>query len=141
MCCLVRKGEECMGARLALVDTIVTEAPVTFVAHIASPVAMIRPDEATSAERPALEPVPWVVCRQRLSAICSSWRRRRRRVPTGCHHVWWCELSIRLLLSNFLPLGPCTITEAEPVLASLPSSVAVQTDIPLPIRADMTVVV
>lgn len=60
---LVRKGEKHVRTGLPLVDTIVAEPPVAFVAHFATPVALIGPDEAPSTESSALEPISRVVGR------------------------------------------------------------------------------
>lgn len=59
----MRKGKKHVRTRLPLVDTVVAESPVAFVAHLASPVALVGPDKAPSTKGTALEPISRVVSR------------------------------------------------------------------------------
>lgn len=128
-----------MGARVALIYTVVAKSPVSFIADVATPVAKVGPGLAPYTERATLETLTRIVGRQRLSAIGSAWRTRRRQVSTSSEHVWHGHVLVRVLTSLF-PLLPCTVSKAKPVLATLTSSVTAQADVPLATRANITVV-
>lgn len=71
-----------MRAHLSLVDAVVTETPVAFVAHLAPPVTLVRPRGAVTAESTALEAEVRVICRQGATALRPTGNLFRRQVTS-----------------------------------------------------------
>ena len=62
-----------MSARSALINTVVAESPFTIVAHIAPPIAVVRPSETFNAESSTLKTVIGVFSGQSLSSFSATW--------------------------------------------------------------------
>lgn len=84
---LVRQGQEGMRAGSPLVHAVVAEAPVSQVAQLAAPKALISPGEAMSAEVAALQALQRILGRERPPALGSTRDDLGLEVAVRCQHV------------------------------------------------------
>lgn len=134
-----------MGAREALVDARVAEAPVALVAEVAAPEALVGPGEAAGAEAAALEPARRVLRRQRASPIRTPRDVLRHAVPVRGEHVRRLQRRCRRRLPATrprpLPLLERRVPEPEPMQTPLARAVAAQAEVPVAVAARAAVVV
>lgn len=136
---LMRQRKQHMRTGFTLVDASIAETPVSFVAHVTAPVTVVGPDAASRAKCSCFQPASRIIRRQRLSPIGPARNRWRWHVAIRGEHVRSLQGAVSLL-SHLLPLAPCGVPKAKPVLASLAGSVALETNVPLPASAGCTVV-
>lgn len=128
-----------MWAGLALVDTIVAEAPVAGITDIAAPETVVGPRIALDTKFSAFHSVLRIISRQRLSALSSTWYGPRGDIAACSQHMRPPHRTLTLFAS-FFPLSPGIIAEAEPVAAAFAGSVAVKANVPLTVGADRAVI-
>jgi hypothetical protein len=123
---------------LPLVYTIIAEAPVTFIAIVAFPIASVAEGLACIAEDAFFEPLLGVIFTHEHMWWCWRLRQRSQRyaVPMSSQHM---RLLVAWRISTFWLVAfitcPSCPSKAEPMLATFSSTIATVTEIEIAIIA------